>query len=151
MVTNFLAVSTKSKFKFYCNQCLTNLVTSLVDSEARKFDILEKEYDFMERKLGEIKGLLTKKKKNLKKLETVKAPPSKSLLVVKRSEDEETPDENQSVVENTIMTNNISAIESCNSKSGDLMVVCEPNGGLWTEWWFVNQMVVCEPNGGLWT
>ena len=59
------------------------------------------------------------------KLEKIKAPPTKSVLVVKKAYDHEKCVENQSVVEAAIMNNNIPVVESFQNKAGDLMIVCE--------------------------
>ena len=60
----------------------------------------------------------------MEKLETVKAPPPKSVLIVKKAGDEKTK-ENKDVVENAIMSNSIAIVDSYKNTSGDLMVVCE--------------------------
>ena len=59
------------------------------------------------------------------KLEKVKAPAPKPVLVLKKSNDEEKSKENLEIVESAIMTNGISIVESYKNKTGDLMVVCE--------------------------
>ena len=115
----------------------------MVESETERIDTLEKNFDNMEAKLDEIKELL-KNKEPVKtssakpsnvvpsgvwfdkdKLETIKAPPPKSVLVVKKVDDQEKCVENQNIVESAVMNHNISVVESYKNKSGDLMVVCE--------------------------
>ena len=143
MIATFLTPSTKDNFQFFCNTCLTKLENSMAESETERISTLEKNFYNMEAKLDEIKEIL-KNKETVKtsspkssnavrssiwldkdKLETIKAPPAKSVLVVKKVEDQEKSVENQSIVETAIMNHNISVVESYKNRSGDLMVVCE--------------------------
>ena len=91
-----------------------------------------------------IKAIVSNVWHDKEKLETVKAPPSKSVLVVKRSGEEETT-ENQSIVENTITNNNISVIESYKNKLGDVMVVCESKD-THDEWKISNEEIATKFN-----
>ena len=143
MITTFLAASTKNNFKFYCDKCLTNLEISMAESETNKLNNLEKKYIGMEKKLEEIKELLLVKGDEAvipkivmdkpvtniwddkEKLEAVKAPLPKSVLVIKRAEEEERNVQNHNFIENTLMNHNIPVTKSFKSKSGHLLVVCE--------------------------
>ena len=66
---------------------------------------------------------------DMEKLETVKAPPPKSVLIVKKAGDDKITKENKDVVENAIMSNSIAIVDSYKNTSGDLMVVCESDEG----------------------
>ena len=57
--------------------------------------------------------------------EAVKAPPTKSVLIIKKSDDENQCGQNNSITEDTIINNKIPVIKSYKTKSGDLTVVCE--------------------------
>ena len=97
MITTFLAVSTKNNFKFYCDGCLTSLEIFNTESTSEKVATLEKKYTNIEKRIEEIKDLILKKNEkpikskevknnqpsiwnNKENLETVKAPPLKSVL-----------------------------------------------------------------------
>ena len=138
LVKQFLAVSTKENFKFFCNKCLTELEINMAQSSTDKINALEKKYGNMETRLHKIMELLSKEEVtnnkpinsihttsniwlNKEELEKIKAPPAKSMLVVKKADNHE----NQSVVESAIMSNNIPVVESYQKKSGDLMIICE--------------------------
>ena len=143
MITTFLAVSTKNNFKFYCDTCLTNLEISNAESTSEKVATLEKKYISMETKLEEIKELLIRKEEkqtitkefnnnsptiiwnNQDKLEAIKAPPSKSVLIIKDCGDQNKRIQNRTIIEDTILKNKISVTKSYETKSGDLSVVCE--------------------------
>ena len=142
MITTFLAVSTKNNFKFYCDGCLTNLEISNAESTSEKVATLEKKYTNIEKKIEEIKDLLLKKDEkptknkevknnqpsiwnNKEKLETVKAPPLESVLIVKKNQDVNQHNKDHATIENTILDNKIPVIKSYQMKTGDLKVVCE--------------------------
>ena len=65
----------------------------------------------------------------MEKLETVKAPPPKSVLIVKKAGDDEKTKENKDVVENAIMSNSNAIVDSYKNIFGDRMVVCESDEG----------------------
>ena len=58
-------------------------------------------------------------------IESVKAPPSKSVLVIKNSDDPSRNTATRNNVEKTIMENEIAVSQSYKNKSDDLVVVCE--------------------------
>ena len=94
-------------------------------------------------KFNEIKELLTTKQVSVKapqgvvkeknisiwddkeKLKAVKAPLPKSVLVIKKAEEEEKNSENLNFIENALISNNIPVTKSFKNKTGDLLVVCE--------------------------
>ena len=142
MIKTFLSVSTKDNFKFYCDICLTKLEIDSAGNDSQKINSLEKKYTTMEKKLDEIKELLTKQVdqpkihqlvekresniwNNKERLETIKAPPLKSLLVMKKSDDDGKSIQNHETLENAIISNNIPIVKSFETKTGDLTVVCE--------------------------
>ena len=141
LIKTFLAPSTKDNFKFFCNKCLTNLERNMVETQTDKINSLESKFVNLESTLEEIKKLLSTKKEisvstqdnspvssiwlDKEKLETIKAPAPKALLVVKKANDDEKSVENQRAIETAIMNNNIPVVESYQNKSGDLMIVCE--------------------------
>ena len=59
------------------------------------------------------------------KLRTVKAPPQKSVLVIKNSNNSVRNDSNQDKIEKAIKDHNIDISESYKNRSGDIVVVCE--------------------------
>ena len=114
MVRTFAATSTKSNVKFFCDGCLTKLEINLVATEIQKITDLEKKVSNMENKLEEISNLLKSQsaksspKQGTKacaatsiwhdkdKLATAKAPASKSVLVIKSTDDTMQNENNQS-------------------------------------------------------
>ena len=58
MVKTFLAASTKSNFKFFCDGCLTEFERNLVETQDQKITALTKKVGDMETKLDEITKLL---------------------------------------------------------------------------------------------
>ena len=145
MVKLFLGGSTKSNFKFFCDVCLTNMEKGLVQTEGQKIVGLEKKVSKMEGKLDEIVKLLKNSNSSndqpkmpaqtkpiisslwndKEKLRTVKAPPEKSVLVIKSSNNSERNVSNQDKVEKAIKDHNIDISESYKNKAGDIVVVCE--------------------------
>ena len=140
MITTFLATSTKSNFRFFCDKCLTDYERSLIETQEERIENLQRKFLGMENKLNDIMSLLKKnegtstqeianKQQNLwadrERLENVKAPPPKSVLVVKKVDDEALSQANQKVVQEAIMENDLSMIESYKNKAGDITVVCE--------------------------
>ena len=90
MVKTYLAASTKSKFKFFCDPCLTKLEVNMVETESQKMCGLETKVNAIEGKLDEITKLLKETRNllskpvepvlpsiwhNKEKLESIKAPP----------------------------------------------------------------------------
>ena len=140
MVKTFLATSTKENFKFFCDPCLTNMEIDKAEAGTLQMKGLEKKVNNMEKKLDKITNLLEKTQniqsnlakpliKNIwedkEKLESVKAPPPKAVLVIKGSEDPSQNDANRNKVEKTIIENNIPVMKSYQKKSGDLVVYCD--------------------------
>ncbi len=144
MVKTFLAVSTKSNFKFFCDKCLTDFEINKEATENQKINSLERKVGNMENKLEEIFTLLKRNQNNQggrvntnsvlkstsiwhdkEKLAAVKAPPSKSVLVVKNTNDTEKDNTNYSKVESVIMDNNLAVSQSYKNRSGDLVVICD--------------------------
>ena len=62
---------------------------------------------------------------NKENLETVKAPPLKSVLIVKKKQDGNQHNKDHATIGNTILDNKIPVIKSYQLKTGDLKVVCE--------------------------
>ena len=144
MVKTYLAISTKSNFKFFCDPCLTKFEINMVETESQKIAGLENKVNSMENKLDEITKLLKNTQTqtkitpvnqgkqtsqsiwdNTEKLASVKAPPLNSVLVIKNRNDSETNEENHIKVEKTMVENNISVSSSHKNKAGDLVMVCE--------------------------
>ena len=137
LIKQFHAASTKGNFKFFCDKCLTNLEVILAGSESQKINTLEMKVDSMENKLDEITTLLkcskivsdTSQKKmsithsiwqDKNKLASIKAPPEKSVLVVKNPKNVTTNVSNQTRIEKAIMDNNIPVSQSYKNRSGDI-------------------------------
>ena len=111
MITTFLATSTKTNFRFFCDRCLTDFERRLVESQEERIVNLQKNFLGMETKLNDIMNLLknnestssNEKQNNIwsdkMRLENVKAPLPKSVLVVKKADDEAVRQENQKIVE----------------------------------------------------
>ena len=148
MVKLFLAASTKSNFKFYCDICLTNLERNLVETEDQKIETLTKEVNSMKTTLSEIVTYMKTsttnqqskvpslppdaQKKNIwydqEKLSAIKAPASKALLVIKKNTDAAQHELTRSNVAKTIMENKIAVSQSYDNKDGDMIVVCDSEG-----------------------
>jgi len=147
-VTNFLLGSTKKNFAFLCDICLTTLERDTAESDTQRINTLENNMSTMNNQLSEIKQLLMKKDMpdlstkavtveksksnnsssiwfNKERLQTVKAPPAPSVLVVGKSSDEDNDQKNMEVVEKVIMENNIGLQKSYKNKSGELVIVCD--------------------------
>ena len=144
MITTFLAVSTKNNFKFFCDKCLTNLEIGIAEGDDQKFNSLERKVNNIENKLNDIPSLLrstqTSKtnthqaspvKLNIwndeDKLAKIKAPPAKSILIVKNVQECERNKADQATVETTIMENNTPVFQYYKNKSGDTVIICEDN------------------------
>jgi hypothetical protein len=142
LIKQFHAASTKGNFKFFCDKCLTNLEVILAGSESQKINTLEMKVGSIENKLDEITTLLkcskivsdTSQKKmstthsiwqDKNKLASIKAPPEKSVLVLKNTQNVTTNESNQTRIEKAIMDNNIPVSQSYKNKSGDTVIVCE--------------------------
>lgn len=146
-VINFLLGSTKKNFAFLCDICLTTLERNTADTDTQRINSLESNMSTMNDQLSEIKQLLLKKDMpvlstknvtveksqpsnpssiwfNKERLETVKAPPAPSVLVVGKTNEEDKDQKNMEVVEKVIMENNIGLQKSYKNKSGELVIVC---------------------------
>ena len=137
MVITFVAASTKSNFKFFCD---AEFERNLVETEDQKMNGLVNKVNSMDTKLIEITKLL-KSPSQLKakpgkpvqnsvwndeeKLATVKAPPQNSVLVIKKSITNEQNVEIQDQVQQIMIQNNIPVTQSFMNKSGDMVMVCE--------------------------
>lgn len=142
LIKCFQAPSTKRNFLFFCDVCLTNFERSLIETQEEKIANLQRNFLGMETKLNSIIEMLAKEKEtvpeqtekvsremniwaDVERMANVKAPAPTAVLVVKKVTDEVKRKENQKLVEEAIMENNVSVVESYQNKSGDLMVVCE--------------------------
>lgn len=134
MVKTFLAASTKSNFKFFCDGCLTEFERNLVETQDQKITVLTKKVGDMETKLDEITKLLktpsraksdTQKQvtktcwDDNEKLSQIKAPKPKPHLVIKKSNEE-----NQNRIEETLIQNRVQVEQSYKNREGDLVVIC---------------------------
>ena len=110
----------------------------MVETQGQKANSLEKKVDNMENKRDEIMKLLENTRNtpkpvapprsiwnNREKLESIKAPISKPLLIVKFCENQEQNKAPRVGIEKAIMDNNIPDSKSFKNKSGDLVVVLE--------------------------
>ncbi len=118
------------------------------ETDTQRINTLESNMNAMNTQLSEIKQLLLKKDAperpvnnvtevnsnaskqnsiwfNKERLETVKAPPAPSVLVVGKTNEQEKDQKNLEVVEKVIMENNIGLKKSYKNKSGELVLVCE--------------------------
>ena len=143
MVKAFCADSTKGNFKFFCDPCVTNLENDLVNSEKQKVALLEKKVQGMEDKLDKIVGLVEKSMENSidtqpfpnnvwdnqQKMEMIKAPPQRNVLVVKSSPDKEQNKVTRAHVEKSICENKIPVDKTFESRNGNLVVICENEEG----------------------
>ena len=135
MVKTFLAASTKSNFKFFCDCCLTEFERKLVETQEQKITALTDKVGKMETKLDEITKLLKTQNQSkggtqkpvvktcwddTERLSQIKAPRQKPQLVIKKSNDE-----NQNRIEETLIQNKVQVAESFKNREGDLVVVCE--------------------------
>ena len=132
------STSTKSNFKFLCDECLTKFERNLVETENDKLNTLVNHVSRLETKLNELSNNLNKPEKTrpeeqIKKsiwndperLATVKAKPSKSVLVVKKNESNQINALNQDNIQDTVIQNNIPVTRAFTNKNGDTIMECE--------------------------
>jgi hypothetical protein len=145
-VTNFLLSSTKKNFMFFCDICLTTMERNMAETDTQRINSLETKIGSMSNQLSEIKDMLMVKGKstvkddvpiekslpvknsiwfNKERLETVKAPPVPSVLVVGKTNEVDKDRKHMEVVEKVIMENNIGLQKSYKNKNGELIVVCD--------------------------
>ena len=145
-VNQFNISSTKRNFKFYCDVCLTKMEISKADADSKRVEILEAKMEGIDKQLGEIMKVLTESRNpqaskvnnqhvsklpedniwaDAKRLESVKAPEPKSVLVISKDADLNKNLENQNVIEKIVMENEIPLTNSHKSESGDIVLVCE--------------------------
>ena len=131
---------------FYCDVCLTKFEISRADSESKRVGILEDKMEGINKKLGEIMKHLTASKdsqptrvKNpavaklpkdniwadAKRLESVKAPEPKAVLLINKDADLNKNKANQNVIEQIVMDNEIPLTDSHKNESGDIVSICE--------------------------
>lgn len=141
MVKTFVAASTKGNFKFFCDPCLTKMEMDEAEAGTSQMKGLEDKVNIMEKKLDTITKLLEKTQniqtnnvakpliKNIwddkDKLESVKAPLQKAVLVIKGSEDQVQNDANRNKIGKTIIENSIPVNMSYQKRSGDIVVHCD--------------------------
>ena len=146
MIDNFLRSSTKKNFLFFCDKCVTQLEISMSESDSQRINLLETKMSTIDSQLKEITMMLKSKggeskvevastsvkspEKNsiwndTEKLATVKAPPSTAVLVLPKIPDQKTHSANKTVVERTVIDNEIPLKETFTNKEGDLVLVCE--------------------------
>ena len=141
-ITGFSLPSTKKNFVFYCDKCLTELEISKANSDANRIDVMENKMTSIEKQLIEISSLLKVKAKsentikkqntlskdniwsNKERLEVVKAPEPKAVLVIS-STDPAKNAEAKNIVEKVVVENSISLAESRKNNNGDLVLVCQ--------------------------
>ena len=137
-VQNFLLSSTKKNFAFLCDICLTKMEINTTGTDTQRINSLESKMkqlllkkDVPERpgnNVTEVNSHSSKQNSiwyNKERLETVKAPPAPSVLVVGKTNEQENDQKNLEVVEKVIMENNIGLKKSYKNKSGELVLVCE--------------------------
>ena len=150
MIASFLQASTKNNFMFLCDKCLTNLEVNMAQCDSKRIDVLEAKMSNIDNNLKELTSLLKSEKESTKsnnrsnktqpktnmlpkdniwndseKLATVKAPPTKAVLVINNNEEQQKNLYNQNVVEKAVVDNQISLSEAYTNKSGDLVLVCD--------------------------
>ena len=144
-VFHFLQASTKNNFLFFCDKCLTTMEINHGAEESQRISLLESKMNTFSQQLSEICSILKStpakstdapskpKQPSLKssiwndaaKLSTVKAPPSAAALVVPKIPDTRVQSANQTIIERTVVDNQIPLKETYTNKSGDLVIVCE--------------------------
>ena len=137
VVNQFNRPSTKKNFKFFCDSCLTKFEVDLANDDTRRLNKVEGNITTIMSELNEIKAILKENNKkesekqndagkvssnniwfDKKRLESTKAAPPESMLVLNDSQ------EVNDSVERAIIENNIAVTKSFKSVSGDLVVVC---------------------------
>ena len=144
-IGNFLQSSTKKNFQFFCDKCLTQLEISMSESDSQRINLLETKMNTIDSQLKEITIMLKSKGENkveapstsvkspvknsiwndVEKLATVKAPPSTAVLVLPKILDNERHSANKTIIEKTVVDNDIPLKETFTNKEGDLVLVCE--------------------------
>ena len=137
MIRNFSLSSTKKNFLFFCDKWS--------ESDSQRINVLEIKMNTIDSQLKEICTMLKVKgespasipskptrspeKRSIwndaEKLSTVKAPPSSAVLVIPQVPDRAAHNANRTIVERTVVENQIPLKETFTNKQGDLVLVCE--------------------------
>ena len=148
MVNCFLLTSTKRNFVFYCDICLTKMEINQADSESKRVSILEEKMEGIDKQLSEIMNALKESKKaqasqqnrnnqhaarlpkdniwaDAERLERLKAPEPKAVLVINKDANENKNLENQNIIEKLVLDNAIPLTDSHKRESGDMVLVGE--------------------------
>lgn len=140
MVKTFYAKAQfQHNFKFFCNSCLTKFERNIAESESQKVKGLETKVGKIEEKIDEITKILstnneakaqnTASIKNIwqdeERLSLIKLPLENSVLVVKKTDNPTTNNENNQKLEKTMLENNVPLKQSYRNKNGDLVMVCD--------------------------
>ena len=145
LIENFLGSSTKKNFPFFFDKCVTLLEISSSESDSQRINLLETKMSTIDSQLKEISMMLKAKgeskadaptkpvkspeKKSIwndtEKLATVKAPPSTAVLVLPKIPNQETHSANKTIIEKTVIDNQIPLKETYTNREGDLVLVCE--------------------------
>ena len=123
---------------------MTKLEINQAETESRKIGGLEEKIGNIENKLEEVTELIKTKLikttvdnlgeketrlvsiwHNKQKLESIKASPPKSALVIKKHGDVLQNQNKQNKVERSIKDNNLSVSKSYQNKEGDLVLICK--------------------------
>ena len=144
-IFHMLQASTKNNFLFLCDKCLTSLEINRGAEDSQRISLLESKMNTFSKQLTEICSMLKSNTGNSsdtqpkskprtvkdsiwndsEKLSRVKAPPPPAALVVPKIPDQRTHVANQTIIEKTIVENQIPLKETYTNKSGDLVIVCE--------------------------
>ena len=148
MINGYLLPSTERNFLFFCDRCLTEIEINKSESDARRINLLENKMAGMDQKLSEIMALLMTPNKteidnilpavsnptlapinniwfDKERLDEVKAPEPKAVLVINKTPDHQTNEETREIVEQVVTNNNVSLRNSHTNNDGDLVIVCE--------------------------
>ena len=149
MINNFLLPSTKTNFKFFCDNCATSLEVGAADCNNQRINLLETKMSSIDIQLKEMMTIMKSNVSNStaqpppvkkrptprprensiwndpEKLATVKAPPPSAALVIAHNPDQEIQSQNKSVIEKTILDNKIPLKQTFTNNAGQLVLVCE--------------------------
>jgi len=144
LIKNFVQRSTKSNFKFFCDNCATALEVGIADTNGQRMNLMENKMNAINKQLEEIKSIVKsgdKAGKNTtesvkatvpktsiwndpERLANVKAPIS-AALVIPTNQNKQLESENKTLVEKTLLENSIPLKDSFTNQAGELVLLCE--------------------------
>ena len=144
MIKGFLKESTKSNFKFFCDNCATALETNFANSNEQRINVMESQMTTINKQLSDLMKMVESGKdvgstepnkaklipstsiwNDPERLATVKAPPTGAALVIPANQDKQVENANRCLIEKTLLESSIPLKDSFTNQSGELVLLCE--------------------------